>query len=126
MRLVIVALFSVLVLSLIGAAVYQQYLLVPEPASPAQQTWLEQKLETISAPAGSSSAVGPSGPAAISSPPALGAVVGGIIGYAVRRGPIGIAVGALIGYLAGTGAFTALFSPQPPKPEPVWWQKLMP
>lgn len=124
MRLVVIALSSVLVLGLIGAVAYQQYLLVPEAAAPAQQTWLGQKLEAISAPADSSTAVGPLSPAPVSASAALGTVVGGLIGYAVRQGPVGIAVGALIGYLASTGAFSTLFAPPPPKPEPSWWQNL--
>ena len=57
---------------------------------------------------------------------ALGTVLGGLIGYAIRRGPAGIALGALVGYLAASGAFSALLeSPPPaPAPEPGWWQKL--
>ena len=41
MRLAVIALFMGLVLGLIGAAVYQQYLLVPEPTVPLQQGWLK-------------------------------------------------------------------------------------
>ena len=124
MRLAVIALFSVLVLGLIGAAAYQQYILTPEPAAPVQQGWLEQKFEAITAPDGAPPAIATSSAATVSSSAALGTVVGGLVGYAIRRGPVGIAVGALIGYMAATGVFSSLFSSPPPKPEPTWWQKL--
>ena len=124
MRLVVVALFSVLVVGLIGAAAYQQSFLTSVPTAPAQQRWLEQKLVAIKPSAGSSPTIPPSSAATDSSATALGTVVGGLVGFAIRRGPVSIAAGALIGYIAATGVFSPLFSAPPPKPEPTLWQKL--
>ena len=125
MRLAVIALFSVLVLALIGAAFHQYAPLAPDPAAPVQQSWLGQKLDAIAVPAaGPSPAAAAPGPAPVSSSTALGTAAGGLIGYAIRGGPVGIAVGALVGYMAASGMFATLFSP-PPKPEPNWWQKLL-
>ena len=127
MRLVtVIALISVLIFSLVGAAVYQLFL-KPEPTAAVEQTWLEQKLEAIALPAAetppeseASAPVGNTRPVL-----AFSTVAGGFIGYGVRAGPVGIAAGALIGYLAGTGAFT-LFATEPSqKPEQSWWQRMI-
>ena len=67
MLLAVIALFSVLALDLIDAAAYQQSFHTSEPATPAQQRWLEQKLEAIAAAA-------------------TGTVVGGLGGYLIRFG----------------------------------------
>ena len=79
MRLAVIALFSVLVLGLIGAAANQLYFHTSEPAAPAQQGWLAQKLEAITAPAGSPPAISPSSAATNSSSAAVGTAVGGLV-----------------------------------------------
>ncbi|MEI7611243.1 MAG: hypothetical protein WCJ64_27975 [Rhodospirillaceae bacterium] len=126
MRLAVIALFSILVLALIGAAVRQYSPVTPDAAAPVQQSWLEQKLDAIAVPAGPPPAAAAPGPAPVSSSAALGTAAGGLIGYAIRGGPVGIAVGALVGYVSASGMVTTLFSPPPPKPEPSWWQKVLP
>ena len=60
MRLAVIALFMALVLGLIGAAVYQQYLLVPEPTSTAAESASTATTGCMKNPAATPSPAGPS------------------------------------------------------------------
>ena len=124
----VMILFTIIVLSLVGAAVYQQTTPAAAPEASNERTWLSQKLGAITEPsAGTPETALASPPLAAIGPrttTALGTVLGGLIGYVIRRGPAGIALGALVGYLAASGAFNALLAPPSPAPEPSLWQKL--